>query len=114
MTPERKDPYKIVINWDEGAMYNFLPVQAASEREDVDAQAIKTMLEEIVDEHAKAKVDLLVHGVFSGFMSMMPYPRLADPEGGGVHVPATVAGVRNLVRFGWPGSGSWPTPALTS
>ena len=38
------DQYKIVINWDEGAMYKFCPMQAASEREDVDAQAIKGML----------------------------------------------------------------------
>ncbi len=89
MSETKKDPYKIVINWDEGAMYNFLPVQAASERDDVDAAAIKAMLEEAVDEHAKAGIDVLVHGVFSGFMCMMPYPRLRDPGGGGVHVPAS-------------------------
>lgn len=89
MNSSCNDPYQIVINWDEGAMYNFCPMQAASERDDVDADAIKGMLEEIVDEHAKAKVDVLVHGVFSGFMSMMAYPRLRPPSGGGVHAPAT-------------------------
>ena len=109
MNETRKDPYKIVINWDEGAMYNFLPVQAASERDDVDAAAIKAMLEEAVDEHAKAGVDVLVHGVFSGFMCMMPYPRLRDPAGGGVHVPATaVEHQRWCKELGTPVSrGSW-------
>ncbi|HCN06605.1 MAG TPA: hypothetical protein DIT01_01640 [Lentisphaeria bacterium] len=83
------DQYKIVINWDEGAMYSFCPMQAASERDDVDAEAIKGMLEEIVDEHAKAGVDVLAHGVFSGFFSMMPYPRLHEPADGGRHIPAS-------------------------
>jgi hypothetical protein len=88
LSRDTKDPYKIVINWDEGAMYNFLPVQAASEREDVDARAIKAMLEDIIVEHAKAHVDVLVHGVFSGFVSMMPYPRSFEPADGH-HEPAT-------------------------
>ena len=101
MSENNTDPYKIVINWDEGAMYNFLPVQALAERDDVDAYAIKAMLEEAVDEHAKARVDVLVHGVFSGFVSVMPYPRLAPPTGGGVHVPATLDEHHQWSDQGW-------------
>ena len=81
--------HQIVINWDEGAMFNFLPIQTASEQDDADAATIRSMLEEIVDAHADARIDVLVHGVFSGFMCMMPYPRLSPPVWGGEHVPAT-------------------------
>ena len=90
MSPQKKDSYKVIVNWDEGNMYCFLPVRAAADKDGIDAQTIKTMLEDIVDEHAKAKVDVLVHQVVSGFMSVMPYPRLHKPSGGGSHIPATV------------------------
>ncbi|MAE64548.1 MAG: hypothetical protein CMJ18_09790 [Phycisphaeraceae bacterium] len=83
--------HKIVINWDEGAMYNFLPVQMASDRGELDAQEIQRMIEQIVDEHATAGIDVLAHSVFSGFMCMMPYPRLRPPGDGTAHVPASIA-----------------------
>ena len=116
MNSSCNDPYQIVINWDEGAMYNFCPMQAASERDDVAAAAIKGMLEEIVDEHAKAKVDVLVHGVFSGFMSMMAYPRLRPPSGGACTRRPLQKNTKPGARITLSGCGaskSWRTQAWT-
>jgi len=55
---------RLIINWDEASMWThqFAYFQRGKEPQ---AESVKAMLEGIVDEHAKAKIDRLVHCVFA-------------------------------------------------
>ncbi|MFN0169160.1 MAG: hypothetical protein ACKV22_22275 [Bryobacteraceae bacterium] len=55
---------RLIINWDQQNMW-ALQLTYAHRRKTPDPVAVKAMLEDIVDEHAKAKVDRIVHCVFA-------------------------------------------------
>jgi len=55
---------RLIINWDEASMWTH-PLTYLQRGKEPQAENVKALLEEIVDEHAKAKVDRLVHCVFA-------------------------------------------------
>ena len=55
---------RLLINWDEQSMWTGLLGHAQQERA-LEADEVRAMLEQMVDEHAKAKIDVLVHCVFA-------------------------------------------------
>ena len=59
---------RIIINWDEGsAEFGIL-----DHRLNVSAALTKRLLEELVDEHARAGVDVYSHVVFAQFKTTLP------------------------------------------
>ena len=54
---------RLIINWDTCNMWNEVLYLVQQERK-LDPAEIEATLEQIVDEHAKAKVDMIVHCVF--------------------------------------------------
>jgi len=68
--------YQVVINWDEASMWN--PVLRSDPARTADAGAIVKTLNEIIDEHARVGVDILVHCLFAGMQTMIPDCRSAQ------------------------------------
>ena len=101
---------RLIINWDTANMWNPLLCYAQRQRE-LDAEGVKTVLEQIVDEHAKAQIDRIVHCGFvlpwgtvpPGFQS---FDRLA-PDAvesslyRGLFDPETETGIRHLEEAGY-------------
>ena len=88
-------------------MWNPLLCYAQQERK-LDAEGVKAVLQQIVDEHAKAKVDRIVHCVFSlpwgtvspGFRSFCRIPPAPSGWYMGIFHPDTETGVRQLEEAG--------------
>ena len=54
---------RLIVDYDANGMWGLQLCRANRDKK-LDAEAVKTFLEEIVDEHANAKVDRIVHCVF--------------------------------------------------
>ncbi len=54
---------KLIVSYDANGMWG-LQLTSASRNGKLDADAVKAFLEQVVDEHAKAKVDRIVHSIF--------------------------------------------------
>ena len=54
---------KLIVSYDANGMWGLQLISANRDKK-LDADAVKTFLEEVVDEHAKAKVDRIVHSIF--------------------------------------------------
>ena len=68
--------HRLLMNYDMTALW--FPVRVAYQKQDVDAEAMKRMLEEIVDEHARARIDTLVQCVWVRFRTHMPDCKSAE------------------------------------
>lgn len=55
---------RLIVNWDQQSMYALQLTYAHRDR-DPNADDVKAQLEAIVDEHAKARIDRIVHCVFA-------------------------------------------------
>ena len=66
-TTERRDSdannCRLIVSYDANSMWG-LQLTRANRDKNLDADAVKAFLEEVVDEHAKAKVDRIVHSIF--------------------------------------------------
>jgi hypothetical protein len=54
---------RLIVSYDANAMWG-LQITCASRERKLEPDAVKAFLEEVVDEHARAKVDRIVHSVF--------------------------------------------------
>jgi hypothetical protein len=73
---KKQDGYEIVINWDPASMW--LPILKEKGAEDGDARTIVSLIEGIIDEHAKADVDIMVHCLWLGFQTKVPNSKTAQ------------------------------------
>ena len=65
-TPMPPDPCRLIVNYDEINLWTYQMRWARSVRgDDLSAVEVRTLIEQIVDDHARAGVDRLVHCVFS-------------------------------------------------
>ena len=55
----------LIVNWDTANMWNEVLAHTWQESGPLNAAQVKAELETIVDEHAKAKVDMIVHCIFT-------------------------------------------------
>ena len=64
----RTTEHRIIVNWDGGSiergLFHHRPVKSA--------EFTKSVLEEMIDEHARARVDVLTHVVFAQFKTTLP------------------------------------------
>ena len=68
---------RVIVNWDEECMW--MPLMANRQFPEGDADMVERMLERIVEEHAIARVDTIVHCVFgTGFRSHIRDSKLTD------------------------------------
>ena len=96
---------RLIINWDTCNMWNEVLYLAQQERK-LDAGEIKDTLEQIVDEHARAKVDMIVHCGFvlpwgtvpPGFKS---FNRMKDPGYVTLFHPGGETGLRKFEESGY-------------
>ena len=61
----------LIVNYDANGMWG-LQLTCANRDRKLDADAVKALLEEVVDEHAKAKVDRIVHCIFGFHQGRRP------------------------------------------
>ena len=83
---QEPSPHKLVMSYDMTSMW--FPAQMAAQGENADAQALKNMLEDIVDEHARAQVDILIHCVWARFETWMLGCRSAQTRSGRLYTEA--------------------------
>ena len=69
MISKQQNTYQIIINWDPASMWR--PVLEGKGLKTANAETIVKALDDIVDEHAKCGVDILVHCVFTGLETMI-------------------------------------------
>ena len=101
---------RLIINWDAANMWNPLLCYAQRERE-LNAEGVKAVLEQIVDEHAKARIDRIVHCAFvlpwgtvpPGFQSFDRLPPHAVESSlyRGLFDPERETGIRQLEEAGY-------------
>ena len=68
--PQSKER-RLIVNWDEQSMWTHL-LRHAQQKRKLDGKEVKAVLEQMVAEHAKAKVDILVHCVFTLPLGTVP------------------------------------------
>jgi len=73
---DHQDDYKIVINWDTAGMW--LPIVKHAEIPTDDTSGFVQQIEQIIDEHAAAGIDILVHCLWSGFQTQIPNSKSAQ------------------------------------
>jgi len=97
---------RLIINWDMQNMWAVQLYYAQRERK-LEPEGIKAALEQIVDEHAKAKVDRIVHCLFAlpwgtggpGFQSFNRVPAFVGWHTGAIH--DTDTGVADFEEAGY-------------
>jgi len=108
--PNESKDCRLIINWDAANMWNPLLCYAQREHK-LDAEGVKTALERIVDEHAQAKVDRIVHCGFvlpwgtvpPGLKSFdrLPEKTVESNLCKGLFDPDTETGIRQLEEAGY-------------
>lgn len=73
-------PVRLVVNWDEQSLWRSQLTMRQRMKQSLDATAVRKVIEDAVDEHARAGVDRFVYCAWARFESPAPGFKTADYE----------------------------------
>lgn len=73
-------PVRLVVNWDEQSLWRAQLTMRQRMKQSLDATAVRKVIEDAVDEHARAGVDRFVYCAWARFESPAPGFKAADYE----------------------------------